>query len=160
MTDNPYQSPIEITPAPPARPRLAPPEPWYLLYPASSFLALVVAAAVTLFLWVALFVLGVASSRGDAAAGILVWLDHVAIVASLATITWFFRTGAVSSMMIAFVMWCHLGMIGIATVGTLVGGEYEGAEQGAFLLLGVATVALPAALLQGALVGLRRRRAF
>jgi len=123
-------------------------DPWCLRYPVSSFLALILAAAVTVTLWMGLATLASWSSAG---VGILAWLVYVIIVVALFSIMCLFRTGMLTSMMIAFVAWSHIGAIGF---GVLSGGVYEGPEQYPIVLFVWCTV-WPLALLHGALFGSR-----
>ena len=179
MNSNPNQSPTEHEPSQrdtrqlhaEQQPsgldsiRLVDREPWYLRYPLSSFLALNLAATVTVVLWIALIVLADSSSGGELLPAILGWLTYVVIGVALFAIMWFFQTGAVSSIMIAFVMWCHLLFVGYGLLGGLMtlivgapaGPGYDFPDSTVFA---IPWIALPIAILHGVVVGVFRKRPF
>ncbi len=179
MNSNPYQSPsehehsqsdtrqlhAEQQPSEPDSIRSVYREPWYLNYPLSSFLALIIATTVTVVLWIFLIVLADSSSGGELVPAILGWFTHVVIGVALFAIMWFFQTGAVSSIMIAFVMWCHLLFVGYGLLGGLLvlivgapaGPGYDFPDSTIFA---IPWIALPIAILHGVVVGVLRKRPF
>lgn len=133
-------------------------EPWYFRYPLSSWLALILAAAVTVTLWTALIVLEKYAIAGGLVIDILAWLVSVVTVVTLFTIMWFFETGVLTSIMIGFVAWCHLGAISLAVLWSITGGEYD--SPNFVLLPGLLCISFPVAVLFGAWVGSRHERPF
>jgi hypothetical protein len=159
MNLNPYQSPDEHEPPAPVYPWVPEREPWYRRYPLSSFLGLAVAVAVTVALWSAVLVLDQFRGSHELVLSILASVIYVAISPALFAIMWVFRTGGVTSTLIAFVMWCHLGML-LGTFLVIGSGGYEGFEQMIPLAQGVPCISLPIAILHGTIAGSRRGRAF
>ena len=121
----------------------------YLRYPSSSLLALLLAATVTASFWL---VNAALSDLGSP--GVLVWLAWAVAAGVLFGIMYFFRTGILTSTVIAFVAWSHLGAFGFAVLS---GGVYEGPEQYPLVLFVWCTV-WPMALLHGLLAGVWARR--
>jgi hypothetical protein len=90
---------------------------------------------------------------GDIVVGVAVICHSAALLAIL----WFFRTGCVTSILIAFVLWCHLGFMAAALACSLSG---EGYDFPNMLFAGVPCVALPVSVLHGVILGCRRERGF
>ncbi|HBO43868.1 MAG TPA: hypothetical protein DD670_08050 [Planctomycetaceae bacterium] len=126
-------------------------ERWYLRYPRSSFLALTLAALVTVGLWIPLAVLP------DAFA----CLVCIILVATLFFIIWLFRTGTLTSIMIAFVAWYHLGMIALALFCYATGTAYVyDFPRGSLDVCGISFIAAIIATVHGVIAGLRQGRSF
>jgi hypothetical protein len=114
--------------------------PGYLRYPSSSFLALVIAVAVTCASWLA--------------ATVLTWFAITIGAVALFGVMVFFRTGVLTSMLIAFVAWSHVGVVAFAILS---GGVYEGPEQYPIVLF-VWCAVWPLGLLHGLLFGAWTKR--
>ena len=134
--------------------------PWYLLYPLSSFLALILAGAVTVAMWTLLASLAKAGMPSEPGTNILAWLTYVVIVVALFTIMWYFQTGILTSIMIAFVAWCHIGVIGWAFLWCPTDSVYKGPVETILPFLGILCIAVLVAIIHGAIVGARRRKAW
>jgi hypothetical protein len=127
---------------------------WYLRYPFSSFLALVLAAAVTIASWVALIMMAAFGIPGELLPAILAWSIFVIIAVAQFSIMWYFRTGILTSIMMACVAWSHLAFIGLAISWGLTGRVYEGPEQYP-IFLRIVCIAFFVAVCHGAIVGSR-----
>ena len=131
-------------------------EPWYRRYPLSSFLGLAVAvAARSLCGWRFSFWTS-SEVPTKLVPTIVANVIYVAISPALFAIMWVFRTGGVTSTLIAFVMWCHLGMLS-GTFLVIGSGGDEGFEQIIPLAQGVPCISLPIAILHGTIAGSRAR---
>jgi hypothetical protein len=130
--------------------------PWYLSYPIASFITLISAGTVTVAIWTVLVALAKRGTAGDLGTDILAWLAYVVIVAALFTIMWYFQPGIFTSIIIAFVAWCHLGVIGLAIVMVIIGGEYDGPN---LLVVAIPCIVLPVAVIHGVEAGSRRGEA-
>lgn len=158
MNLSPDQPPAEPQPLPSDYLRCLYSEPWYLRYPLSSWLALILAATVTVAPWTAVIVLEKYAIAGDLVLNILTFLAYVVIVVTLFAIMWFFETGVLTSIMIGFVAWCHLVSIGLGLLVGIAGGEYD--SPNFVLPLVFPCIALPVAVIYGAWLGSRRERGF
>ena len=136
---------------------------WCIPYPFSSFLALALSAGVAVALWMPLILLAESTTPGGLLTSILACSIHVLIVAAQFSIMWYFRTGILTSMMIAFVTWCHVLLVGFVVLAGLLdfvgGAPAEPAyDFPSFSILGIPCIAFPVAILHGTLAGLRHGR--
>ena len=141
-------------------PRLPHSKPWYLHYPLSSFIALILAGAVTMALWAVLVFLAEPGMPGQLVPTIVAWLAYIVIIVTLFTVMWYFQSGVVTSIIIAFVAWCHVGVIGLGLLWGLTGGVYEGPVEMISPLSGILCIMSVVGAIHGAIVGARHGRMF
>ena len=77
---------------------------------------------------------------------------------TLFSIMWFFQTGVLTSIMIAFVAWCHLGVIALAVLFGLAGMAYKGPVETFSPLFRILCITSLVAVIHGAIVGARHGR--
>ena len=164
MDENPYQSPqVEE----PSRRRVPSSErglfwdrePWYLRYPLSSLIAIVLAAAATIGFWITIVLLAAASGDG-AVLGVLGLAAFLAFSVALWALMRVFYTGAISSVMISFVWWIHFAWVLCGVLMVIAGSMYEGPEHGIGIGMASLCLALSAAVLHGVILGVVRKRGF
>lgn len=159
VDSNPYKSPVEAESShDDTQDSNSGQESRRHLYPLSSFLALFFSAAVTVILWIPWILLRNAMPPGDLLTDFIGLLIYGAIAVALCAIIRFFRTGALSTMLIAYVMWFHLNFVALVNFAWLTRSLYT--ASGHFDLALIPIIAIPLAILHGIVVGVRRRRWF